>query len=198
MLFEVMQFGVGPAKGSAKTSSGSGSLPARDVQELWFATRRQDWSSLAVMPAWAGGSASHVADALKEVAGLTGRSARVVKAEGMSLHEIATLVMDLDAPPGLVSNSAWTSGPRSAGQPPLGQPIADMRPRSDMHSRAEPLVIVSVEPVVANPLVLPLALACSKVLLVLSLGVTDLDSAKHTVELVGADHILGCVLLRPR
>ncbi len=50
----------------------------------------------------------------------------------------------------------------------------------------------------ANPLVLPVALAADAVLLCVELGLTDLASARHSVELLGRDRLIGSVLLGRR
>src|SRR4051812_15743117 len=62
-------------------------LPSRDLQELWFATRRRNWRTLVVMPAAAGNlSALAIAKALGEVGGFIRMSpVHVINAEGLDL-----------------------------------------------------------------------------------------------------------------
>jgi len=59
-------------------------------------------------------------------------------------------------------------------------------------------VIVAVESVVANPLVLPLVLAADAALLCIEKGKTRIEDARHTIELIGRERLLGSALLHPR
>jgi hypothetical protein len=43
-------------------------MPSPELQRLWFATLKKDWSSLVVLPAHPGGAATNVARALAQVA----------------------------------------------------------------------------------------------------------------------------------
>jgi hypothetical protein len=161
-------------------------LPTKDLQELWFATRRRDWTSLAVTPAHAGGSAMPVAEALRQMSQLIKRPARLVQADNLDLTDVATLVTSMSMP----RSSAWSSTVARSTSASLGQ--------SSMEHGGDELLIVAVEPVVVNPLVLPLVLATDAVLLVMEQGKTDLASAQHTIDLIGREKLLGCVLLTPK
>ena len=163
--------------------------PSRDLQELWFACRRRNWRTLAIIPAHASGSAKHVAEGLREVAGMTGRAARVVHAEGASLADIATMVMEIQE--SFTSGSVWSSNTSRSTSEGMGLAMME-------RTREDELVLLSVESVLVNPLVLALALAADAVLLVAELGVTDIAGAKHTIELIGHERILGTVLLDKR
>jgi hypothetical protein len=158
-------------------------LPSRDLQELWFATRRRDWRTLAVVPAAPGStSALAIAKALGEVGGFIRMSpVRVIDAEGLDLDRIAGLVMDLTANAG---SSAWSmNAPGSA-------------PSQGWESAArKDATIVALDPVVTNPLVLPVALAADAVVLCVEVGKTALAAARHTVELIGRERIIGSVLI---
>ena len=65
-------------------------------------------------------------------------------------------------------------------------------------STTTPTMIVALEPVVSNPLGIAVALAADAALLCITLGETPLASAKRTVELVGRERFIGCVVWRPR
>src|SRR5205085_1158308 len=60
--------------------------------------------------------------------------------------------------------------------------VMDMTAGASSPGRA---TIVVLEPVVVNPLILPLALSADAVLLGVVLGETDLEAARHTIELIG-------------
>jgi len=171
-------------------------LPSRELQELWFATRRREWKSLVVVPASPGSSVLHIAQALGEVGGAIRMSpVKVVNAEGMDLDGIAMLVMDMSGevdaePKPEVLGSVWTSGSPGAPGPGRDFPVG----RGAAAARA---TIIAIDAVAENPLILPVALAADAVLLCVELGRTRLDDARHTVELIGRDRIMGTVLIRP-
>ncbi len=153
-------------------------LPSRELQELWFATRRRDWRTLVVVPARPGSSALAIARALAEVGGFIRMSpVHVVNAEGLDLNRIAALVTDMTG-----GSSVWTMNA------PGGNAAGYDQSRSEAR-------IVALDPVVANPLVLPVALAADAVLLVLEPGKTLIAAARHTIELVGRDRIIGSVMI---
>jgi hypothetical protein len=157
-------------------------LPSRELQELWFASRRREWRTLVVLPAAPGSSALSIAKALGEVGGFIRMSpVRVINAEGLDLNRIASLVMDIT---GSAGASAW------ALNPPGNSPS----PGWDSPARNE-ATIVALDPVVANPLVLPVALAADAVVLCVEVGKTSLAAARHTMELIGRERIVGCVLI---
>jgi hypothetical protein len=166
-------------------------LPSRELQELWFATRRKDWKSLVVVPAAPGLSAFPIAKALGEIGGVIRMSpVQVVNAEGLDLPSIAMLVQDFSGDQQRGGGSVWTSASPGNNGPQGAEPFSTLK--------QERAFIVAIEPVVTNPLALPLALAADAVLLCLELGVTDVEAAKHTIDLVGRDRLVGSVLLSPR
>jgi hypothetical protein len=184
---------VGPAKRKVSMRAGEkvGGLPPRELQELWFATRRREWKSLVVVPASPGSSVLHIAQALGEVGTAIRMSpVQVVNAEGMDLDRIARLVQDLSGEDKAEAKGAvWTSG--SAARSPGGWDVPAGR-----GAPAGRATIVALDAVAENPLILPLALAADAVLLCVEVGRTRLEDARHTVELIGRDRIIGCALLR--
>ncbi len=137
-------------------------LPSRDLQELWFATLRTPWRTLALVPAQSGLSIKPLAEALALMAQLhRGVALRIVSAEGMGLNEIAELTLSTQEPP-------------SGDQP--GQ-------------------IIVLEPIAANPLGTAVALAVDSVLLCVEYGTADLDDARRTLDLIGRERFVGCVML---
>lgn len=168
----------------APPANGKRALPSRELQELWFATRRRDWKSLVVVPAGQGLSALPIAQALGEVGGAIRLSpVQVVNAEGLDLDRIAQLVMDM-SPEFRQPDSVWTSGSVAGGR-------VSVEPRISAHR----VTIIAIDAVAENPLVLPVALAADAVLLCVVRGQTNLREARHTVELIGRDRMIGAVLL---
>lgn len=71
-------------------------LPSPQMQRLWFATLKKDWSSLVVVPANPGGAATGVARALAQVATLHKDSAvKLISGEGADLHSASRLIIDM-------------------------------------------------------------------------------------------------------
>lgn len=148
---------------------------ATEAQELWFAATSQRWSTLALVPAHRGGSALHVAYTLIEAGTLfLRRQIELVSAEGIDIATATGWIFDAVA--------------RSA-QP---QPFAGQSGRAPERDHFQRIVVL--EPVVSNPLGIALARAADAVLLVAELGVSDLGDARFTVEAIGQERFLGCVL----
>jgi hypothetical protein len=145
--------------------------PSRDLQELWFATRRWEWSTLVLVPAHPGGSAIEVAKALARVSGLRGGKALKITAEGMSLASTSDLVEDIAA--------------RST--------IRSMKAGNDRGKQT----IIAIDSVVSNPAGIAVAVAADAVLLCVELGRTAIESAQRTVELIGRERFIGCVVIKP-
>lgn len=71
-------------------------LPSTDVQRLWFATLKKEWSSLAVIPSHPGGSAAAIARALARVAQLQKDSSiKLISAEGTDLSGASRLIIEM-------------------------------------------------------------------------------------------------------
>lgn len=149
--------------------SRTGRDPAReaDFQGLWFTLARMPWSSLVLVPADDGESAAGVAVALADV----GRRLRGAP--------VTFLVMA-----GAVD---YASAARFVSAVARGEP--EVQPAS----RAA-RVVVSVPPVVAHPLALAVTDAADAVALVVRKGVTHRREAARTVDLIGRDRLVGCVL----
>jgi|SRR6266850_4906151 len=56
-------------------------------------------------------------------------------------------------------------------------------------------VIVAIEPVIARPLGIAVARAADVALLCIEMGRTRIASARRTMELVGRERFVGCVML---
>jgi hypothetical protein len=58
--------------------------------------------------------------------------------------------------------------------------------------------IIALDPIVVNPMVIPVAQAAQAVLIVVERGAADLGAVRRTVESIGRKHITGCVMIGPR
>ena len=69
---------------------------SNELQRLWFATLKRDWSSLAVLPAHAGGTAAQVAKSLAQIAAIHKDSPiKLISAEGADLQGASRLIIDM-------------------------------------------------------------------------------------------------------
>jgi hypothetical protein len=55
--------------------------------------------------------------------------------------------------------------------------------------------VIALDPIVSNPMVIPVAQAAQAVLIVVERGAADLGAVRRTVEAIGRHHITGCVMV---
>jgi hypothetical protein len=73
-------------------------VPDDDWQRLWFATRQQAWSSLAIIPSDGGIDAGDVAESLAATGRLLGeRPVNLINATGIQLADVHQLIESLGA-----------------------------------------------------------------------------------------------------
>lgn len=71
-------------------------LPSSELQQLWFACLRREWSSLVVVPSGPGASSLMVARSLAEVGGLHRNSpVKLITAEGIDMAASSRLIIDV-------------------------------------------------------------------------------------------------------
>ncbi len=170
-------------------------LPSMELQQLWFAMlRRRAWSSLVVIPADAGSSAVSTARGIASVAErhLGRRVVVITPGELCALDELPTLVP-------VHAERAPVEHPEGAGwEIVLRESIRMHTDRPELEGLTKtPTVIMALEPVVSSPLGIAIASAADAALLCVTLGETPLASAKRTIELVGRERFIGCVVRCP-
>ncbi len=75
-------------------------LPSRELQELWFATLRRPWQTLALVPTQRADSVLSLAKALATIGQMhRGSALQIISTEGMGLSELSDLLSSLQAPP---------------------------------------------------------------------------------------------------
>lgn len=166
----------GPSAGPGPALPG---LPSAELQQLWFALRRREWSSLVIVPVTRSTSALRLARALAEVGETTRRApVKVIKAEGLDPAASGRLISDLAA-----ASTAWST-------------IAASAAARGAAATTSGLTMVVLEPVVTNPLGIQIALATDAAVLCVELGNSELALAEKSIDLVGRERFLGCVTLR--
>jgi hypothetical protein len=138
-----------------------------EYQSLWFSLSRFPWRSLVIVPVDDDGSAAGVATALAGV--------------GKRLR------------PGPITFLLMT---RPIDYPSAEKFVAAVAARTttSVDSSIVPKVIISVPPVIVEPLALAVTGAADAVVLCIRKGSTRLLDADRTAQLVGRDRVVGCVL----
>ena len=145
-------------------------LPTIDAQQLWFRVRLQEWSSLVIVPVGSGGTAAETASRLCEAGRVLSEGpVSVLHAERMEPSAIADLMVEL------------------SNRPKSGRTAADQQ-----------RLVISVDPVLTNPLGTGIAQAADAALLCVELQKATLADARATIELVGRERFIGSVLFRAR
>jgi len=145
-------------------------VPTPDLQELWFRTLQYDWSSLVVVPTHWRCSARRIAEALGEMAALQ---------RGMPIPEVVASESAMGGPGGI---TALVVREADAVASRHRQPWAGRN------------AVYAVEPIVSNPAGIAAVLAADAAILCVKLGETRLEEARRTVDLIGRERFIGCVL----
>jgi hypothetical protein len=174
-----------------------------EYQELWMALARRRWTSLVVVPADGECSSADVAKSLADV--------------GKELVEdpvtaIAVSRLGYDSARALSDLQQYVDRARQTGErtpAPAEANIVDVSARPVDPSGAPPdgagtalalipnaRLVISIPPVVNEPLGLAVAQSADAVLLTFDLGKTRLSEARRTIELIGRDRIIGCFIVR--
>jgi hypothetical protein len=183
-----------------------GSAAARShesaFQELWLTLARRRWTSLVLVPADEGcssaGAARDLVDVGKQLADgpvttLTLRTLGYGSARALcSLPQFADRRHPDGAPPAVADDwsvvdvsDLYAETPSEPGPPRASTALA-VAPTARL--------VISIPPVITEPLGLAVAQAADAVVVTFRLGRTRLSAARRTIELLGRDHIAGCVL----
>ncbi len=148
---------------------GGGASREIEFQSLWFRLARMPWRSLVVVPGDENGSAAAVATSLADV----GRRLRngpvtfLVMAGPIDYASAGKIVASVAGPPVEASESKAAQG----------------------------RVIVAIPPVVKEPLGIAVTDAADAVVICVEKGKTRTPSALRTIEMIGRDRIVGCILV---
>jgi hypothetical protein len=184
---------AGPAPQAAERSH------APEYQELWLALAKRKWTSVVVVPADSEGSSADVAKQLAEVGKELIEQPVTAIAVSRLGYDSARALSDLqqyverasqgaegaraDADANIVDVSARTTDGGSSGTQALA-----LAPSARL--------VISIPPVVNEPLGLAVAQFADAVVLTIHLGKTRLSEARRTIELIGRDRIVGCFIVR--
>jgi hypothetical protein len=153
----------------------------KELNTVW-AKLRGEWSWVVVMPSEPDYRTTDIGRALSRVgARLSVYPVELIDANAIDVQGSTRLLAHLGISAG---------GVRTHGKPVNGEPFAS----SDW---APPITrtIVALESPLANPLVIPIALAAQGIVLCVRRGRDRIASVRETIEAVGAHLIVCCVLL---
>jgi hypothetical protein len=195
MSGQTPQFAVFPGGKAAHSSTRAG----REFQELWFSLAQRRWSSLVLVPIGAGASAAMIATRLAEVgSALRDTPVTAIVAESIDYGSVRVLT-DLQVrvqehrtwgPTVDVEATVVTPHERVASDPPV-VPVRDARPLPPSGQ-----VIVAIQSVERDPLGVAIAQAADATVLCIEMGASRGKAIRRTIELIGADRVLGAVLIR--
>lgn len=181
--------------GGATARNDGAPLP-RELQALWFAIARLRWTSVVIVPADHGGSAADVATTLAQV----GTQLRETPVTAIVANRIdyssARMLADLRPP-------LNDGGPRPAAVAVEASPVAPrgtdpVQPTRILHAAPLPPVgqaIIAIQPILDEPLGIAVAQAADAVVLCVRMGKSRLKAARRTVGLIGAERVIGSVLV---
>jgi hypothetical protein len=191
----------------------------RDVLELWINLARRDWGSLVIIPADRNGSTAEIANTLADIGQRLSygpvTAITVSTLEYGSALALADLQQHVErerrnwgrAPVSATAPEAEAGSPlpgptapaaAAAPQPaPADAAVGEPGPRSEALVVIPPArLIISVPPVVAQPLGLAAAEEADAVILAVRMNRSTMGDVKRTVHLVGRHRITGCFLVR--
>jgi hypothetical protein len=151
-----------------------------ELNGVWLQLRGE-WSWVVMMPAEPDWSTGELAQALSQA----GARLSVYPVEFIEATDL-----DLDSSSRLIARLGISATAESRFSSPDGQPVAP-------NSHAPPITktVVALESPLANPLTLPIALAADGVVLCVRRGRDRIASVRRTIQAIGADRILCCLLL---
>lgn len=175
-----------------------GEPPGREFQELWFSLARLHWASLVVVPVDHEGSAAELAQSLAQV-GTRLRDTpvtaivanRIDYASARALADLQPRLRDDRRWPAPVEVEARPVAVAAAGTPTPMRPVRDAALMPPL-GRA----IIAIQSVLDEPLGVAVAQAADAVVLSIEPGKSRQRAVRRTVDLIGAERVVGCVLVR--
>jgi hypothetical protein len=166
----------------------------RDVLELWMALSRWEWRSLVLVPTDPGSSTASLARSLAEIGQrLCFGAVNAISLDSLeygSALALADLQQHIGGQP---IPAAPQPSPVVEGDPAA----ATDAPQTQVLMRAPVArLIISIPPVVREPLGIPAAREADTVVVCLRLGRSRVPDLKRTVDLIGREKVAGTVLLR--
>lgn len=175
-------------------------LGPKECQELWLLLSRREWSSMVLVPADPGTSADHVARSLADVGNRLSEVPITAVTAGSLEYGSAMALADL---PRFVDRKrlgaagAWpTVDLPPAGVEEVQDGVPDASPGEALVVSSVARVIISIPPVVSEPLGLVTTQKADLILLCVELGRTSLADARRAAALLGRERLAGCILLR--
>jgi hypothetical protein len=184
-----------PAATPASPQATAPGLEARELLELWIRLAKGKWASLVIVPADVEGSSAALAKSLADIGQRLSfvpvTAIAVTSLEYGSALALADLQQHLErrAPVPAVVDVTPPAAPAPA---PPGPPASTEALALNPGAR----LVISIPPVLTEPLGLPAAQQADVVLVTIHLGRTPMGAVRRTLELIGRDRVAGCVLVR--
>ncbi len=191
----------GAMKDSRERDDSSRTRPAepdrRDVLELWMALSRFEWKSLVLVPTDPASSPEALARWLAEIGKrLTFGTVNAISVDSLeygsalALADLQQHVVSERPPPAPVIVAPPVVEAGMGAAPPAPPPTEALM-------RIPPTrLIISIPPVIREPLGIPAAREADAVIVCLRLGTSRVPDLRRTVQLIGREKIVGTVLLR--
>jgi hypothetical protein len=171
----------------------------RDLERLWLALGAVDWTVVVIVPADPDASAAALASALAEAG------------KRLSHEPVTALTIEIDQDPKVLADvqqmirhdrERAQQKPRAraadAGTVPGAPPAGTASASGDDQRQLVPSekTVISIPPVIREPLGVALAQASDGVVVALQLRRTRIGHARRTVELIGRSRIIGSYVVR--
>ena len=165
----------------------------RAMQELWLLLAKREWSSLAIIPAHAGGSTEEVARSL------------AVVGKNLSTIPVSSIGVKLLGPRSALALAAMANHIRNRqerlwhgnGMIDVSEGESSQGPEEDSGYLVSPSgrLVLGIPAVVEEPVALAVAQAVDTVVLGVELGKTSLSEVRRSIEMIGRERIAGCCLI---
>jgi len=177
---------------SLESTPGPGSEEVRRLQELWIGLAKQEWTSLVVLSAHAGGSSEGFARSLAAVG------------NRLSADAVSAVTVKVIGPSSALALSTLANHVRNrAARLWQGNGIIEVfneqaasAERNDRgYAATSGQLVLGVPSVISEPLSLAVAHAADAVILTAELNRTQVKDVKRSIEMIGRERIIGCCLV---
>jgi hypothetical protein len=170
---------------------------AREIVELWIRLSRSDWSSLILVPADPGDSTTAIARTLADIGQrLSYFQVTAITVESLeygSALALADIQQQVDRD--RRARSRLPEPPPAPEPAPAGDSETPPGPRTEALVLNPPArLVISIPPILSEPLGLNATHEADAVIVLVRMGRSHLANVRRTVELIGRERVMGCIL----